>query len=193
MIKFILSGGYYYKAPDGGKSFCAEIIKDINDRPIKILDCLFGRPLETWEQKISDDQSFFSKHIDEIDIKTASKENFTQEIKESDIIFFQGSRPEDIINILNTILGWEDALIGKTVVASSGGASMLVKYFGVGKSNRIGEGFGLLPIKFIPHWQSDYGEELKIDWNTLLNTLEEYKEALEITKLKDGEFKVIYK
>lgn len=190
MTKFILSGGYYYKAPDGGAAFCKEISKDVAHRPIKLLDCLFGRPLETWDQKFSDDQRFFSQHVDSVRVELASQEKFVQQVKESDVIFFQGSRPEDIMSVLQTIPGWSDMLADKTVVASSGGASMLSKYFGVGKTGRLGEGFGVLPIKFIPHWKSDYNEGLVIDWDALLGKLAEYKESLEIVTLRDGEFKM---
>ena len=66
------------------------------------------------------------------------------------------------------------------------------KYFGVGKSTRLGEGLGLLPIKLIPHWESDYSAGLIIDWDSLLNNLDKYKENLEVLTLKDGEFKTLF-
>jgi hypothetical protein len=107
MKKIILSGGYYHKAQDGGKSFCDAMIKDIHSRPMRILDCLFGRSQDTWEQKIHDDKEFFSKNIGDVELVVASPEKFIEQIKHTDILFFQGSRPEDMMNILNDIPGWE--------------------------------------------------------------------------------------
>lgn len=192
MTKFILSGGYYHKTPDGGKAFCEEIVRDIQSKPVKILDCLFGRPEDIWSQKVQDDQAFFMKHTQEVELEIASVDHLTDQIKNNDVIFFQGSRPEDIINILNTIPDWKSALENKVVVASSGGASMLCTYFGVGKTLRLGEGLGILPIKFIPHWKSDYGVGATIDWDTLYKDLFSYKEELNVVTLSDGEFKVFH-
>ena len=53
---------------------------------------------------------------------------------------------------------------------------------------------GLLPIKFIPHWKSDYyGQKANIDWDALLEKLKSYKENLEVITLTDGQFVVIEK
>ncbi len=79
------------------------------------------------------------------------------------------------------------------LVGSSGGADTICKYYGVGKTLNIGEGLGLLNVKFVPHWKSDYGQGLKIDWDTLLDKLKSYKEDLEIITLREGEFAVIEK
>ena len=60
MTKYILVGGYIHKAQDGGKAFCEELVKGFNEnRPIKILDCMFARPRESWEEKINQDIDFF--------------------------------------------------------------------------------------------------------------------------------------
>jgi hypothetical protein len=196
MTKFILSGGYYYKAPDQGNSFCEAIIKDLPPGSIKILDCIFGRPVEARSKRFLDDQLFFSHHVPSAQLQLALESDFVEQITESDVVFFQGGRPEDIMNILNTLPGWKEALRDKTVVGSSGGASMLTQYFGVGKSTsgspRLGEGLGLLPIKFIPHWKSDHAVDFKADWEGLYEKLSRYKEHLEIVMLADGEFKVFF-
>jgi hypothetical protein len=163
MIKYILSGGYAYKAPDGGKSFCDEIIKGI-EKPVKILDCLFARDTNEWNEKFNNDQKFFSEHIDNFELTLAIPENFIEQLKNTDVVFFQGGSPRQLMEILNTVPAWKNYIDNKVVVASSAGADVLVRYYGVGKTMNIGTGLGLLPIKFIPHWQSDYNKGLVIDW-----------------------------
>jgi hypothetical protein len=193
MKKIILSGGYYHKAYDGGKSFCDAMVQDIHSRPIKVLDCLFGRSHDTWEQKIRDDEQFFSKNIENVELVIASPENFIEQIEHTDILFFQGSRPEDMMSILDTIPGWEKVLDNKVIVGSSGGASLLAKYFGVGKSTsgqpRLGKGLGIVPIKFISHWKSDHGIGFEADWEGLYHKISNHQKDLEVIRLADGEFK----
>jgi hypothetical protein len=64
----------------------------------------------------------------------------------------------------------------------------------VGKTMNIGEGFGLLSIKFIPHWKSEYyAHGVEIDWDKLKENIKSYKDDLELITLGDGEFKVFEK
>lgn len=190
MTKYILSGGYAHKAPDGGKSFCDEIIKGI-EKPVKILDCLFARESTQWDQRFNDDQYFFTKHIDNFELTLATVENFIEQVKNTDVLFFQGGSPRQLIETLNTFPDWNNYIDGKIIVASSAGADVLVSYYGVGKTMNIGTGLGLLPIKFIPHWKSDYDKGLIIDWNQLLENLKSHGEEMEVVTLGDGEFKVV--
>ena len=76
MIKYILIGGHIHKAQDGGKAFCDELIKDTDGKQIKILDCLFARPLQEWDTKFQDDKNFFQEHLQNFEIELATPENF---------------------------------------------------------------------------------------------------------------------
>lgn len=193
MNKYILIGGYIYKAQDGGKAFCEELTKDINNKPIKILDCLFARVKEDWEGRFKHDYLFFSKFIKDIKLELASPEKFIDQLKYSDVLFFQGGDPKLLISILETTGDWKKELNGKTIVGSSGGADVISKYYGVIKSLNVGEGLELLPIKFIPHWKSNYGQRTDEEMDSLLVKLRLYKDDLEVVTLKDGEYKVIEK
>ena len=106
------------------------------------------------------------------------------------MIFIQGGVPYQFYLTLNNDERWVNELEGKTLVGTSGGADIIVKYYGVGKTLNIGEGLGLVPIKFIPHWKSDYGDGLTIDWDSLLEKLKLYKEDLAVHTLREGEFVV---
>ncbi len=194
MVKYILIGGNSHSAEDGNKALFEELKKDVANRPIKLLDCLFARPKEIWKEKFKDDLDYFSKDKD-FELELANPENFIEQIRNSDIVFFKGGTPKDLITILNTTGDWFKEMDGKTLVGSSGGADTICKYYGVGKKMSIGEGLGLLPIKMIPHWksESDYGKDKNIDWHALLEQLEAYKEDLETITIKEGEFVVIKK
>lgn len=188
MIKFILIGGHIQKAKDEGRAFCDELVKDAKGKQIKILDCLFARPQHEWDTKFQDDKNFFQKYLQNFEIELATPENFLEQIKKSDIIFFQGGVPHQLMSIIATTGDWIKELDGKILVGSSGGADAICKYYGVGKTSNIGEGLGLLPIKFIPHWKSDYALGVVINWNELFDKLKKYKEDLKIVTLGEGEF-----
>lgn len=49
MTKYILVGGYPHKATDGGKALCEELVRGFGES-VRILDCLFARPREIWEE-----------------------------------------------------------------------------------------------------------------------------------------------
>jgi peptidase E len=195
MTKYILAGGYIHKAADGGKDFCEEIIKGIASKPVKILDCLFARTEDSWVQRFKDDQEFFSKNIQDFELELAIAEKFIQQVKDSDVILFQGGIPKQLISVLNSTGDWKKELEGKVLVGISGGADTICKYYGVGKTLNIGEGLGLLPLKIIPHWksESEYSQGILIDWDSLLEKLKSYREDFEFITLKEGEFITITK
>jgi len=54
---------------------------------------------------------------------------------------------------------------------------------------RFGSGLGLLPIKVLVHYESDYGND-SIDWQQVYKALGAYGEPLEIVPLREGQFVV---
>lgn len=191
-IKFILVGGYIHKAPDEGKAFCEELIKGIDKKPIKILDCMFARKIEDWEESIKKDTTFFSRFISNFELTLAQPDKFTEQVKNSDIIYLRGGHTSILLELLNKDRNWINELDGKVLAGSSAGADAIAKYYAVLKTHRVGDGLGLLPIKFIPHWMSDYSDEevSNIDWDSELEKLKVYKEDLPVYTLREGEFKV---
>lgn len=193
MIKYILVGGYVHKAPDEGKAFCDELIKGIDKKPIKILDCMFARKKEDWQESIDKDQVFFSKFIKDFELELADPDKFTEQVKNSDVIYLRGGYTSPLMELLSKDKSWIKELDGKVLAGTSAGADVIAKHYTVLKTHRVGDGLGLLPIKFIPHWMSDYSdEEVKdINWNEELEKLKNYKEDLPIHALREGEFEVI--
>jgi hypothetical protein len=194
MTKYILAGGYIvHKSPDGGKAFCEELIKGIDKKPIKILDCMFARPVDSWQEKMAEDEIFFRSNIKDFELELANPHNFVEQFKNSDIIFLRGGFIAQLVDMLNKDISWINYLSRKVIAGTSAGAASIAKYYYVGKTSRIGEGLNLLPIKLIAHWKTEstnYSEN-KIDWDRGFQELEKYKELLPIYTLKEGEFIVL--
>jgi len=196
MTKYILVGGYIHKAADGGKAFFEELVKDFKkDEPVRILNCLFARSRESWESKIEENKEYFSKYIDNFALILADPEKFIEQVKSADVIFLQGGYTEPLIRKLSENADWIKYLDGKTIAGSSAGGDAIAKYYSVLKTGRVGDGLGLLPIKFIPHWKSDYSDDevSDINWDAELKKIKEYKEDLPVYTLKEGEFRVFNK
>src|ERR1035437_8716055 len=112
--KFILIGGFPKKAIDGGKAFCVELIKGFSE-PAKILDCIYARPLEDWNQIFQNDKEFFSKNLPgrSFDIELADPKKFIEQIKWADAIYLRGGDSQQLLKLLTQSKGWLDELDGK--------------------------------------------------------------------------------
>jgi peptidase E len=195
MIKYILVGGYVHKAQDEGKAFCEELIKGINKKPVKILDCMFARKKEDWQESIDRDRIFFSKFIKDFKLELADPDNFTEQVKNSDVIYLRGGYTSPLMETLSKDRSWIKELDGKVLAGTSAGADAIAKYYTVLKTHRVGDGLGLLNVKFIPHWKSDYSDDevRDINWGEELEKLKSYKDDLPIYTLAEGEFVVFEK
>lgn len=60
---------------------------------------------------------------------------------------------------MKTCSDLKSRLAGKVVAADSAGANLLSKHF-YSKRNRVCEGLGVLPIKFIPHFEEENRNKL---------------------------------
>jgi peptidase E len=191
MTKYILVGGYLHKAKDGGQAFFEELVKDFKqNKTVKILNCIFARPQEEWGSKFQENKKLFSKYINDFELILADPLKFIEQIRAADVIFFQGGYPVPLMKLLAESGDWIAELKGKTVAGTSAGAEIISKYYYICKTMRTGNGFGLLPIKFIPHWYSELDEYANINWKNALQELKDYQEDLPIYTLAEGEFKV---
>jgi peptidase E len=185
MTKYILVGGYWTKGENEGQNFALELVKGF-DRPVKILDCIFADS-EQADNKFLEDKERFSKFISNFELELATEDRFKTQIETADIVFFRGGDTEALINTLKKCGDWQSKLEGKTVAGTSAGAMALAKYSHALTQNKLIEGFGLVPVKVIAHWQSELYE---VEWQKALAGLKAYKEDLPIYTLKEGEYKV---
>lgn len=191
MIKYVLNSGGIRSNPEGSKKFFAEVIKDLGNNP-KILICLFAQPREDWGKKFDEIKKQSLQCLINIDpvFDLAFPDKFENQIKNSDVIYTYGGDDHllkywfskfDIPKI------WE----GKVVATSSASSNFLSKYFWTCDWRQCMDGSGILPIKFIPHYQSSFGNDDPrgpIDWDKAYKEIKEYKEDLPIHALKEGEF-----
>ncbi len=112
----------------------------------------------------------------------------------SDVVYLRGGHTQQLFRLLSLDTDWISELDGKILAGTSAGAEVIASYYHVLSTNRTGEGFGLVPIKVIPHWKSDYFDDTKqdIDWKKALKELKEYKEDLPIYTLVEGQFEVFH-
>ncbi len=195
MTKYILVGGYVRNALDGGKGFCQELIKGFEE-PVKILDCLFAEDDNSlWPEKLRKDQELLSLMLPDVDIQwqLAQISTFRQQISWADVIYLRGGSAELLLqNIIKEIPDIQKLMEGKTLAGTSAGADVIATFYYGLDTIQIMEGLGLLPIKVIVHWKSDYNAP-NIDWNKAYQELQDYKQPLELITLAEGEFRVIEK
>lgn len=188
--KYILVGGYPNRAPDKGKAFCEEVIRGFNE-PVRILDCMFARPEDTWAEELAYDKKFFKDHLPnkKIEIELAEPDKFLKQIKWANAIYLRGGKTSKLMQLLGANKRWEGELNGKTIAGTSAGANIIAKYYYGLDSLKIIEGLGLLPIKVIVHYRSDYNAP-NIDWDKAYSDLKNYKEDLPIVTLAEGQFEI---
>jgi hypothetical protein len=192
------TSGSTRKYPEKAKIFFEEIFKGLGKNP-KFLICYFTLPREFWEENFSKDiidfPNFFPKEINSV-IEMALPDTFEVQVKNSDIIYIKGGDDYLIkfwLSQFDIPKIWE----GKVVVTSSASSNILSKHFWTCDWRKNMDGLDILPIKFLPHFNSDYGNNDPrgpIDWAKSYKALEEYGDkTLPIYALEEGDFIVVEK
>lgn len=191
MTKFILLGGYPQKAEDGGKAFYEELVKGF-DEPVKVLHCMFARPEDAWQKTFDEDQIILAQNLPnkKLTLKMASPSEFLEQVAWADVIYFRGGITKKLLGELQKQKGWENLIEDRTIAGTSAGANILAKYYCALDNPGVEEGLGLLPVKVIVHYRSDYNAP-NIDWGKSYQLLEEAGEKLPIMALGEGQFEVI--
>ena len=190
MIRYILVGGYPWKAADGGKAFVEACMEQAPD-PVNILVCLFARDESEWEQAFKDDIARFQAHLGSrrANFILATKDSFASQVADADVIYLRGGFTDQLINTLQTDTSWLQHLDGKTLVGTSAGADAIAAYHYNLDNPRFGRGLGLLPVKVLVHYGSDYGDG-SIDWQQVYKALDAYGAPLKMVPLREGQFVV---
>ena|SRR3989338_4246424 len=159
--------------------------------PIKILQCLFARPLDNWDTAFAEDVDFFRNHLPgkRLEFQLAQPATFIEQIRWADAIYIRGGEMAPLYERLAQSPGWEKELDGKTLAGSSAGAMALAKYDYNLDSLKLADGLGLVPVKVLVHYRSDYNAP-NINWDKAEAELRAYKEDLPLVALREGEFKV---
>lgn len=196
MTKYVINSGGIFKGGDLGRAFFAEILEDLGDKP-KVLFCFFASPQEEWDVKFPQYVEGFKavlpdgvKPIFEL----ALTEAFTEQVAVCDALYMHGGDNDRIILALRQYdvpSIWQ----GKVIATNSASSIALAAHAWSCDQRGCIDGLGILPIKVIPHYKSDYGKDDPrgpIDWQKAYDELAAYGDtSLPIRALKEGEFIVM--
>jgi len=195
MTKYVINSGNVKNYPQKANNFFSEIAKDLGPKP-KILLCFFAAPRELWEEKYEEDLKilphFFKTGIVP-SFKLAFPDSFETQIKECDAIYIHGGDDHLIqfwLKKFDLPKIWE----GKVIATSSAASHAISKQFWTCDWRKCLDGLGILPIKFIAHFNSEYNlndPRGPINWNKAYQELENYGDKnLPIYALEEGNYKV---
>jgi peptidase E len=198
MTKYVLNSGGQRNNIPSAKRFFAEVVKDLGERP-RILYCFFAQKREEWETKfaeyVANAPNLLPEGIQPV-FELAFPEIFIEQVKKADTIFIHGGDDHLLLYWLkqfDTPNIWKD----KVIAASSAGSHALAKHFWTCDWRKCMDGLGILPIKFLAHFESEYGKDDPrgpIDWKRAYDELKNFSDTtLPIHALKEGEYVVIEK
>jgi peptidase E len=198
MTKYILNSGGLRNNPESARQFNLEIIKGLGLAP-RLLFCHFAAAREYWEEKFADYTERFQAALGpEIrpQFTLAYPDKFAEQIKNNDAIVIHGG-DDTLLQYWLKQYDLPTLWLGKVVAGSSAGADALVRHFWTCDWRQCKDGLGLLPIKFIPHYQSAYGQNDPrgpINWEQAYDELAQYGDtALPIHALEEGKFIIMEK
>lgn len=195
MTTYILAGGAIGKDIQSEQLLHAEIVKNLGPAP-KIVVCYWAQPRETWEGRFDYYQDkviqLFPKNVTP-QLSLAMPSTFEEQMKNADVVYITGG-DDMLLQSYMREFDLQSLFKNKVVVGSSAGVNVLVDSFWTCDWRECKKGLGLLQIKVITHFLSEYGSEDKrgpIDWQKGKKELETFSTSLPMYMIKEGEFVVI--
>jgi peptidase E len=198
MTKYVLNSGGSKHHPDLRTRWHQEMVKGLGSSPAFLL-CNFAQGREYWEPKFQEYTNSISEDMPESVRPTytlAMPATFAEQLDSADVLYIHGGD-------LHLLRHWmqpfdlKELLKDKVVAGSSAGSALFVTSYYSPSWRQCGDGLGILPIKFIPHYQSAYGNDDPrglVDWQKAYDELAAYGDtSLPIQALKEGEFIVVEK
>jgi hypothetical protein len=196
MIKYVLNSGGIKNQPKLKKQFHQELVKGIGNAP-KFLLCNFAQGREYWDVKFAGySNSIAEDMLDGVKpaFELAMPDIFVEQCKRADVIYFHGG-DSHLLHYWMEQYELPAIFEGKVVATNSASSDMLAKSFWTCDWRACADGLGILPIKFIPHYQSDFAAgdpRGPIDWQKAYDDLAAYGDtSLPIHALKEGEYIVV--
>jgi len=115
---------------------------------------------------------------------------FSEQVNNCSVLYLHGGTTKDLISAIRQNGQWQKELDGKVVAGSSAGANAIGRFYWGLHSLKVEEGLGLLPIKVISHFRSDYNAP-NIDWNRACEELSAHGPSLPIMTLAEGQCVVV--
>jgi len=195
MTKYILNSGGIRNSSDKGREFFHEMVKGMGANP-RVLICAFAQPREDWESKFAEDKAasdvIFNEDTKPV-FKLAFPDTFEKQLNETDAVYLHGGDDHLVqywLKQFDLPKIWE----GKVIATNSASSNALSQSFWTCDWRQCMDGLGILPIKFIPHFKSEYGHDDPrgpIDWDHAYSLLNVYGDpSLPIYALEEGDYRV---
>lgn len=195
MTKYVLQSGGIRNQPELKKQFHQELVKDQGNSP-KFLLCNFAQGREYWESKFPGYSNSIREDLPggiSPTFTLAIPADFTEQCEQADIIYFHGG-DDHLIQYWMRQFDLTKLFKDKVVATNSASSNMLVKHYWTCDWRQCGDGFGVLSVKFIPHYNSSFGNDDPrgtIDWDGAKQELKNYGDKnLPILALEEGEYRV---
>jgi hypothetical protein len=198
MTKYILNSGGAKHYPDLKKQWHQAVIESLGNTPAFLL-CNFARGREYWEHKFEEYVASIAEDMTgnvRPTYELAMPADFVEQCSQADVIYMHGG-DIDLLQYWMKPFDLPKLFKDKVVATSSAASGLLVANYYSPSWRQCGNGLSILPIKFIPHYQSRYGSDDPrgpIDWQKAYDELKAYGDtSLPIRALKEGEYIVMEK
>lgn len=195
MTKYVVQSGGIRNQPELKRQFHEEIVKGLGKNP-KFVLCNFAQGREYWEAKFPGYAASIKEDMPggvEPTFVLAIPDEFVRQCRDADVTYFHGG-DDHLVQYWMKQFDMPAIFTDKVIATNSASSNMLAKYYWTCDWRECGEGFGILPIKLIPHYESAFGADdprRPIDWQQAKNELENYGGAeLRMYALKEGEYEV---
>ena len=186
--KFILHGGFTTEENESNRAFFEEFVKDVSGMGKILLVYFASRTEEKRRASIESHVKILKERIRDKNLNNfvATKENFLEELKQSDAVLFNGGSTNNLLKVLKTYPDLKPLVKNKTIAGSSAGAYMLATLGASHSEEKVREGLGFVPLRVICHFESPKLPPSIASVEVLKNT----RQDLELVYLKDYEWKV---
>ncbi len=196
MTKYVLNSGGIKHQPDLKKQFHHELAKDLGSNP-KFVLCIFAQAREYWEPKFPGYSDSILEDMPEgvtPSFELAMPATFAKQCQQADVIYFSGG-DDHLLQYWMKQFNLAELFKDIVVATNSASSDMLATHHWTCDWRQCADGLGILPIKFIPHYQSDFGNDDPrgpVDWQKAYDELAAYGDtSLPIHALKEGEYIVM--
>ncbi len=195
MTKYVINSGNVRGNKEKAKKCVSETLNGLGGKP-KILFCFFANPREDWESNFQNFVDDFVNYLPEgiePQYEMAMPEKFEIQCNHNDVIWIKGG-DDHLIQYWLKKFDLKKIWDKKVLSVSSASSDAVVDSFWTCDWRASFNGLGLVPIKFIPHFNSTYGANDSrgpIDWEKAKNELAEYGDkSLPIYALEEGDYVV---
>jgi cyanophycinase-like exopeptidase len=185
MTKYILYGGGGDLKP-AKLSFLRELTLGFS-RTVHLLLVYFARPESEFAESAAIDQAdiFRVATTDQIEFMTANIQDFAAQTDWADVIYLAGGDTQRLYQNLSKIPNIPNLFKDKVIAGSSAGVHVLVAQYYSKSRQAVNDGFGLLPLKILCHFDS------KTD-TSIITTLSNQKKHLPLLALAEYQWVTFY-